>query len=349
MLSLLRSEGIKAIAQKTNYAVGLADAASSGAGPARDPRARREPRACARGSRAAAADLESRRRRAEPSWPQGRPRPGGRAARPPRRRARSRASAACSWSRSPWTTKYSTAASPRRSRSARRRPRSFVSRDRRLARPRSRRGSRRRRARRRPRPRRTRSSASAGSGSACLRAEGGGEVVPERDVLRLFVGVQPRRAGRARQRHDRVPVLAGVAGQLVARQLTLLPACVERMLEHVPALPSRVDPCDHVHPGQPPRRPTPRSILQRVPAASGSRGAGGRPRRPRAPRARPGSGSGSGSSLVAMASPGRLVMTATSCARACAIRIGGAPRPAPKVSPGWLYNRGFRASKGIQN
>ena len=33
ILSLLRSEGIKAIAQKTNYAVGLADAASSGAGP----------------------------------------------------------------------------------------------------------------------------------------------------------------------------------------------------------------------------------------------------------------------------------------------------------------------------
>jgi polar amino acid transport system substrate-binding protein len=33
ILSLLRSEGIPAIAQKTNYAVGLADAASSGAGP----------------------------------------------------------------------------------------------------------------------------------------------------------------------------------------------------------------------------------------------------------------------------------------------------------------------------
>jgi hypothetical protein len=33
VLSLLRSEGIKAIAQKTNYAVGLADASSSGAGP----------------------------------------------------------------------------------------------------------------------------------------------------------------------------------------------------------------------------------------------------------------------------------------------------------------------------
>jgi hypothetical protein len=33
VLALLRSEGIQAIAQKTNYAVGLADAASSGAGP----------------------------------------------------------------------------------------------------------------------------------------------------------------------------------------------------------------------------------------------------------------------------------------------------------------------------
>ena len=33
ILSLLRTEGIPAIAQKTNFAVGLADASSSGAGP----------------------------------------------------------------------------------------------------------------------------------------------------------------------------------------------------------------------------------------------------------------------------------------------------------------------------
>lgn len=33
VLALLRSEGIQAIAQKTNYAVGLADASISGAGP----------------------------------------------------------------------------------------------------------------------------------------------------------------------------------------------------------------------------------------------------------------------------------------------------------------------------
>jgi Putative prokaryotic signal transducing protein len=33
ILSLLRTEGIQAIAQKTNFAVGLADASSSGAGP----------------------------------------------------------------------------------------------------------------------------------------------------------------------------------------------------------------------------------------------------------------------------------------------------------------------------
>jgi hypothetical protein len=33
VLGLLRSEGVRAIAQTTNYAVGLADAASSGAGP----------------------------------------------------------------------------------------------------------------------------------------------------------------------------------------------------------------------------------------------------------------------------------------------------------------------------
>ena len=42
-----------------------------------------------------------------------------------------------------------------------------------------------------------------------------GEVVPERDVLRLFLGVQPRRARRACKRDDRVSVLAGVAGQLL--------------------------------------------------------------------------------------------------------------------------------------
>lgn len=33
IISLLRTEGIQAIAQKTNFAVGLADASSSGAGP----------------------------------------------------------------------------------------------------------------------------------------------------------------------------------------------------------------------------------------------------------------------------------------------------------------------------
>jgi type III secretory pathway lipoprotein EscJ len=33
VLALLRGEGIQAIAQKTNFAVGVADAASSGAGP----------------------------------------------------------------------------------------------------------------------------------------------------------------------------------------------------------------------------------------------------------------------------------------------------------------------------
>jgi putative signal transducing protein len=33
VIGLLRSEGIKAIAQTTNYAVGLSDAASTGAGP----------------------------------------------------------------------------------------------------------------------------------------------------------------------------------------------------------------------------------------------------------------------------------------------------------------------------
>src|SRR3954469_15888707 len=47
-----------------------------------------------------------------------------------------------------------------------------------------------------------------------------------------------------------------------------------------------------------------------------------------------------------MASPGRLAIAGSACTRACDIRIGGAPRPAPKVSRACLYNRGFRASKG---
>ena len=80
-------------------------------------------------------------------------------------------------------------------------------------------------------------------------AQLGGEVVPERDVLGLFVGVHLRSPGGARERDHGVPVLAGVAGQVVARQLALLPARVERMLEHVPALPSRVNPCNHIHLG----------------------------------------------------------------------------------------------------
>jgi hypothetical protein len=81
-------------------------------------------------------------------------------------------------------------------------------------------------------------------------------------VLGLFVRVQPGCLRRPRQRHDRVPVLARVARQLLAGQIAPLPADVERMLEHVPPLARRVDPCDHVHLGSSRLRPR-RTILAR--------------------------------------------------------------------------------------
>src|SRR6266566_8070493 len=77
-----------------------------------------------------------------------------------------------------------------------------------------------------------------GGAAACLgqrlvpvAAERGSEVVPERDVRSLLLGVQACRSGRAGQRDDGVAVLAGVARQLITRQLPALPAHVERMLE----------------------------------------------------------------------------------------------------------------------
>src|SRR5262249_44513094 len=82
------------------------------------------------------------------------------------------------------------------------------------------------------------------------------EVVPERGVSRFLVGMEPRRPGPARPPHDRGPGLPGVAGQLLARQLSGFPARVERMLEHVPALTSCIDTCHHVHLGSS-RRATP--------------------------------------------------------------------------------------------
>ena len=67
-------------------------------------------------------------------------------------------------------------------------------------------------------------------------------------LLRRVFGIA---AGRCRvgQGGDRVPVLAGVERKRLLRQLPALPACVERMLEDVPAGPRLVDSLDQIHLG----------------------------------------------------------------------------------------------------
>src|SRR4029453_4563174 len=76
-----------------------------------------------------------------------------------------------------------------------------------------------------------------------LGVERGGELVPEADVRALLSGMLragdarrrggegPLRVGSRGERDDGVPVLPGVGRELLARQLTALPARVERMLE----------------------------------------------------------------------------------------------------------------------
>src|SRR5205814_7968437 len=75
------------------------------------------------------------------------------------------------------------------------------------------------------------------------RADRGSEPVPERHVLGLFARVLSVTCGggRPRQRHDRMPVLAGIERQLLLRQLAALPTLVERVLENIPASPGIVD------------------------------------------------------------------------------------------------------------
>src|SRR5207248_2932223 len=63
-----------------------------------------------------------------------------------------------------------------------------------------------------------------------------------------------------------VPVLARVEAELVPRQLAPLPACVERVPEHVPALSRLVDPLAEVHLAPSRRlRPRERSYATRPP------------------------------------------------------------------------------------
>ena len=71
----------------------------------------------------------------------------------------------------------------------------------------------------------------------------GGEIVPKGNVLSLLLGVLAvaRGGGRASQSEDRMPVLAGVEGELLPGQFAALPTLVEGVLQDVPALPGLVD------------------------------------------------------------------------------------------------------------
>jgi hypothetical protein len=68
-------------------------------------------------------------------------------------------------------------------------------------------------------------------------------------VLGLFARVPRVAGGRCRvgQRHDGVPVFAGVERELGASELAALPARVERVAEDVPAVSRCVDPIDEAH------------------------------------------------------------------------------------------------------
>ena len=62
-------------------------------------------------------------------------------------------------------------------------------------------------------------------------------------MLSLLLGVLAvaRGGGRASQSEDRMPVLAGVEGELLPGQFAALPTLVEGVLQDVPALPGLVD------------------------------------------------------------------------------------------------------------
>ena len=185
----------------------------------------------------------ARPRRAAPSWPRAPTSARWTSRSSPTPSSSARASAACSWSRSPWTAKYSTAGESPRETVVLEQAAELRLRDRGLAcldRVQDR-GGAELVVGRRPRGRaaarlgsgsagsvpsaEAKSSQSAmccASSSACIRA--GGPRAPA-----------PRRRAGTRRR-------SGPAPRASAR---LLPARVERMLEHVPALPSRVDACNH--------------------------------------------------------------------------------------------------------
>jgi hypothetical protein len=80
------------------------------------------------------------------------------------------------------------------------------------------------------------------------------EVVPQPDVFGLLggVGVESgqlvRRGGRRpRDRDHGVPILAGVAGQLVAGQLACRPAHVEAVVQHVVGGANLLEAVEEIH------------------------------------------------------------------------------------------------------
>src|SRR4051794_34611991 len=103
------------------------------------------------------------------------------------------------------------------------------------------------------------------------------------------------------------------------------------MLEHVPALSSRVDPCDHVHPGSSPSADPVRAILTRRPDVR-ARQIVDVPLRLLRLGLRLGLVVGARYTAAEHGCSWSLAGTGPSCARACAIRIGGTPKPTPKVS-----------------
>jgi len=52
---------------------------------------------------------------------------------------------------------------------------------------------------------------------------------------------------RVRERHDGMPVLTRIEGEVLASQVAALPAEIEGMVEDVPACPRLVDSVDQIH------------------------------------------------------------------------------------------------------
>src|SRR5262249_47806178 len=116
------------------------------------------------------------------------------------------------------------------------------------------------------------------------------ERIPHSDVICLLPSVLrvARGSRRLPERDARVPVFARIERELLARQLAVLPAAVERMAEHVPPCADLVDSPYQLHlpaPPFPPKRP--RAPILRERASRSARPPVTAPRRETAPTAGP--------------------------------------------------------------